>query len=136
MPRATACGVPLVLPACRQGVWQWHCETSEDSSERFELVYDELLQVAEHCLRHERGRTLRLEPAELVHEAYLRLNTPNAVQIRYHNTKHFFALWSRTMRRILIDCARRAKSQKRGGDWQQVGLDQVDLACQVEPANP
>jgi hypothetical protein len=39
------------------------------------------------------------------------------------------------MRRILVDCARRAKAEKRGGCWEQVSLDQVDVACHVEPTN-
>jgi RNA polymerase sigma factor (TIGR02999 family) len=89
------------------------------------LTYDELLEMAVRFLRRER-RSHALQHTELVHEAYLRLNRTGPVE--FHNKAHFFAAASRAMRRILIDGARRANAQKRGGAWQRVDLGQVKLA--------
>ena len=166
VPSARARGMPLARPVCQHGevktrdegacgrlctkprggpnpngspsafsVWQWQSETSEDSSERPELIYEELIRTAGHCLRRERHRTLLLEPADLVHEAYLRIKE-NPVQ--YLNRKHFFGIWSRVMRQILIDASRRAHALKRSGARQRVDLNQVDLLPQAarESAGP
>jgi RNA polymerase sigma factor (TIGR02999 family) len=107
-------------------------ETSEDYFERLELDYEELIRIAQHWLRREDNHTLLLEPCDLVHEAYLRLKKSH---VQYRSRKHYFALWSRKMRQILIDASRRAKAQKRGNGCQRVDLHQVDIACHVQSVN-
>jgi RNA polymerase sigma factor (TIGR02999 family) len=85
------------------------------------LVYDELRQLAAQKLAREApGQTL--EATALVHEAYLRLvgGDENA---KWDSRGHFFAAAAEAMRRILIESARRKKSQKRGGDRQREDLD-------------
>ncbi|MEM0926573.1 MAG: ECF-type sigma factor, partial [Planctomycetota bacterium] len=42
--------------------------------------------------------------------------------------EHFFSAAARAMRRILIDSARKKKSEKRGGQLQRTSLDDVDAA--------
>jgi RNA polymerase sigma factor (TIGR02999 family) len=76
------------------------------------IIYDDLLRLARGRLRREYGDNT-LEPTGLVHEAYLRL----ADQTRVHaeNRKHFYAIAANTMRRVLIEHARKRKAQKRGG---------------------
>jgi RNA polymerase sigma-70 factor, ECF subfamily len=39
-----------------------------------------------------------------------------------HEQAHFLALAARVMREVLVDHARRARSQKRGGSWSRVTL--------------
>jgi RNA polymerase sigma factor (TIGR02999 family) len=77
------------------------------------LVYDELRQLAAQKLAQEKpGQTL--QATALVHEAYVRLVGPADDQ-RWQNRGHFFAAAAEAMRRILVDQARRKRSQRRGG---------------------
>src|SRR5262245_17830791 len=77
------------------------------------LVYDELRRLAAHRLAQENpGQTL--QATALVHEAYLRLVGAEAAR-DWHNREHFFAAAAEAMRRILVDAARRKRSQRRGG---------------------
>ena len=82
------------------------------------LVYDELRQLAAKKLAQEKpGQTL--DATALVHEAYLRLVGP-ADSPRYSNRIHFYAAAAEAMRRILIDNARKKKSDRRGGQRERV----------------
>jgi RNA polymerase sigma factor (TIGR02999 family) len=45
---------------------------------------------------------------------------------------HFFAAAAEAMRRILIENARRKGRLKRGGEWERVGLEQLDLAVTTD----
>jgi RNA polymerase sigma factor (TIGR02999 family) len=84
-------------------------------------IYDELRKVAANHLRHERqGHTL--QATALVNEAYMRL-VDNA-GVAWQSRAHFFAIASRVMHRILIDHARAKKAGKRGGDQQQITLEE------------
>lgn len=84
------------------------------------LVYQELHRLARGYMRGEReGHTL--ETTALVHEAYLRL--VDVSQMRWQNRAHFFAVSAQLMRHILVDFARARRNLKRGGDAQQVSLD-------------
>lgn len=78
----------------------------------FPLVYDELRAVAAAQLRMERWEHT-LQPTALVHEAYLKLLRQQDGQ--YKNRGHFFVIAAQAMRRILIDHARRRKTQRREG---------------------
>jgi RNA polymerase sigma factor (TIGR02999 family) len=75
------------------------------------LVYSQLHALARRYMRQEDpGHTLNT--TALVHEAYLRLFHS---EISVEDRAHFFALAARTMRRVLVDHARAAQRQKRGG---------------------
>jgi RNA polymerase sigma factor (TIGR02999 family) len=77
------------------------------------LVYNELRKLAAQKLSQEKpGQTL--QATALVHEAYLRLVDVKKAQ-QWNSRGHFFAAAAEAMRRILIDQARRKKSQRRGG---------------------
>jgi RNA polymerase sigma factor (TIGR02999 family) len=100
------------------------------TDELLPLVYEELRVLAAQKLSHEApGQTL--QATALVHEAYLRLvgNEPQS----WENRGHFFAAAAEAMRRILVDHARRKKSQKRGGACQRVGLEGLDAARDEPP---
>jgi RNA polymerase sigma factor (TIGR02999 family) len=96
------------------------------AAELLPLVYDELRKLAAARLGAERpGQTL--QPTALVHEAYLRL--VGGEQPRDWNGRaHFFGAAAQAMRRILVDHARRKKSDKGGGRRERVDLDAIDIA--------
>ncbi|MEZ6115723.1 MAG: sigma-70 family RNA polymerase sigma factor [Pirellulaceae bacterium] len=100
------------------------------ADELLPLVYDELRRLARARLAAEaNGQTL--QPTELVHEAYLRLI--GATQTADWNGRaHFFGAAAEAMRRILVDRARRRKSQKRGGDRKQVSFSEDEIASPTE----
>ncbi len=65
------------------------------------------------------GQTL--QSTALVHEAYLRLVTPNQTY-RWETRGHFFAAAGEAMRRILIESARRKLAERHGGKRQRIDL--------------
>src|SRR6516164_46161 len=77
------------------------------------LVYDELRKLAAARMAAE-SPNQTLEPTALVHEAYLRLIGP-ADAARWDGRGHFFAAAAEAMRRILVDAARRKRTEKHGG---------------------
>src|SRR5882724_6270137 len=84
------------------------------------LVYDELRKLAAARMVDE-ASDQTLQPTALVHEAYLRLVGP-ADEARWDNRGHFFAAAAEAMRRILVDAARRKRTEKHGGHRQRVEL--------------
>ncbi len=82
------------------------------------LLYNQLRKVASNCLRSEQPDHI-LQPTALVNEAYLRLVD---TELSFQDRLHFFAIAARVMRQILVDHARAAKSQKRGGGIRQITL--------------
>src|SRR5712671_4892500 len=90
------------------------------------LVYKELRRLAAYKMAQELpGQTL--QPTALVHEAWLRLvgdQTPS-----FNGRNHFFCAAAEAMRRILIDRARRKRTQRHGGDFKRVDLEGQDLGA-------
>lgn len=85
------------------------------------IVYKELRRIAASLMKAER-RDHTLQPTAVVHEALVRLMEGEAVG--FENRAHFFAIAARTMRRLLVDHARRRIAGKRGGEeHQQVELE-------------
>lgn len=102
------------------------------TDELLPLVYEELRLLAAQKLACEKpGQTL--QATALVHEAYLRLvgDEPQT----WNSRGHFFAAAAEAMRRILVENARRKKSQKRGGEKRQVHLDN-SIALSVQEIGP
>lgn len=88
------------------------------------LVYTQLRAITEAYLRNERpGHTL--QPTAVVNEIFVHLLRLRHLGLR--DREHFFTFAAQLARRILIDSARRAKSQKRGAGWQRIPLD-IELA--------
>ena len=93
------------------------------------LVYEELRRLAAQKLAHEPpGQTL--QATALVHEVWLRLGGDQ--QPRWDGRGHFFAAAAESMRRILIDQARRKQALRHGGGAQRVSLDALELAANLE----
>lgn len=89
-----------------------------------EVVYPDLRRIAAAYLRRERGNHT-LQPTALVHEAFLRL--VDAGSLTFDCRQQFFALAAQLMRHILVDHARAALAQKRGGEAARISLEGLDL---------
>jgi RNA polymerase sigma-70 factor, ECF subfamily len=84
------------------------------------LVYGELRRIAQSFMRRQRpGHTL--QPTALVNEAFLKLF--GSAQPEVADRAHFLALMSRVMRQVLVDHARSAAADKRGGGEARVPWD-------------
>ncbi len=90
----------------------------------FPLVYQELRRLAKNRMASERSDH-SLQATGLVHEAYLRLVDLEGVR-HWDSRGHFFAVAAETMRRILIDNARRRRRVKHGGDFHRANPDVLD----------
>jgi RNA polymerase sigma factor (TIGR02999 family) len=86
----------------------------------FEKVYDTLRRCARGQRRRWRGAP-SLQTTALVNEAYLRLVDHS--ERSWSSRSHFFAVAARAMRYILLDWARRKRSEKRGGPTPTLSLD-------------
>jgi len=99
------------------------------AEELLPLVYGELRKLAAHKMAGEDpGQTL--QPTALVHEAWLRL--AGEEKDRWEGRAQFFSAAAEAMRRILIERARGKARLKRGGDWQRVDLESLDLAATTD----
>src|SRR5206468_2387256 len=103
------------------------------------LVYQELRKLAAVRLAQEKpGQTL--EATALVHEAYLRLvageqrdQSEAHAREGWNGRGHFFAAAAEAMRRILIESARRKKTEKHGGGRERLNLSDVEIAAPDQP---
>lgn len=84
------------------------------------LVYGELRSMASRYVGQE-GPGQTLQPTALVHEAFMRLVDQRRVQ--WNGRSHFFAIAAQSMRRILVDSARKRKAKRRGGGRNATFLD-------------
>ena len=94
------------------------------TDEFFNKLYAELRRLAAGRMAGERpGDTL--QATALVNEVWLRLSTLR--QQNWRDEGHFVAAASETMRRILVDRARRRRAVKNGGDLRrtQVALENI-----------
>jgi RNA polymerase sigma-70 factor, ECF subfamily len=86
------------------------------------LVYTELRRQAARFLSKER-RLHTLQPTALIHEAYLKLI--DQTDTHWENRTQFFAFSATVMRHILVDYARTKQRQKRGGEAEQIPLEEA-----------
>jgi RNA polymerase sigma factor (TIGR02999 family) len=106
------------------------------AAELLPLVYDELRALAASKLAHEKpGQTL--DATALVHEAYLRLvanpGRETGGDAQFDGRGHFFAAAAEAMRRILVDAARRKRTEKHGGGRHRVEVP--DVPADPEPVD-
>ncbi len=109
----------LLLAAVEQG-------DPQATEKLLDLVYEELRRLAASKMARESpGQTL--QPTALVHEAWLRL--VGSKNPKFENRAHFFAAAAEAMRRILIDRARRKLTQRHGGNYERVEMEEQDLVA-------
>jgi RNA polymerase sigma factor (TIGR02999 family) len=102
----------------------------ENAPERLlPMVYAELRRLAASKMSGEPAHQT-LQPTALVHEAWLRIAASK--DIVWHGRNHFFSVAAEAMRRILIERARRRSAAKRGGGWERLDLDHVDVASETQ----
>ncbi|MCH9655098.1 MAG: sigma-70 family RNA polymerase sigma factor [Planctomycetes bacterium] len=94
------------------------------------IVYAELRKLAGNKISQEApGQTLTA--TALVHEAYLRL-VGNESEQQWDHRGHFFAAAAESMRRILIENARRKKRLKHGGEHDRIELPEIAAPAQQQ----
>lgn len=99
------------------------------TDELLPLIYEELHLLAAQKLSHEKpGQTL--QATALVHEAYMRLVGDKSQG--WDGRGHFFVAAAESMRRILVDNARRKKRLKRGGNLDRVSFDDVHISTEIK----
>src|SRR2546426_7054467 len=119
VPRFEMSNATILLAAVETG-------DPKAADQLLELVYQDLRHLATHKMAQELpGQTL--QPTALVHEAWLRLmgsEVPN-----FQNRAHFFSAAAEAMRRILIERARRRMTQRHGGGYKRIDIENVDLVA-------
>ena len=109
----------------------WRGGDSDALEKLIPVVYEDLRHLAAHYMRSE-GAGHTLQTTALVHEAYLRLTREQGRT--WENRAHFFAVAAHVMRNLLVDHARAATREKRGGGAAHVALDQAASLTSDEPA--
>lgn len=105
----------------------WNNGDTEALNRLFPLVYEQLRKIA-RGVAFQQGQVNRtLQSTALVHEAYLCLIDEN--RVKWENRRHFYAIASREMRRILIDDYRSRKAKKREGNRERIPLTDVNVAA-------
>lgn len=103
------------------------------SDQLLPLIYDELRTLAKQRLSKEKS-TKSIQPTMLVHDAYLRL-VDREEQQKWRSRGHFFSAAAEAMRRLLVEHARRKKTQKRGGNAKQIPLEIAEPAFFEDPVD-
>jgi RNA polymerase sigma factor (TIGR02999 family) len=102
------------------------------ASELLPLVYGELRRLAAAKMARESGAHT-LQPTALVHEAWLRLG--GEAQPEWKNRAHFFAAAAESMRRILIENARRKRALRHGGALAKISADSTGFELAAPDAD-
>ena len=90
---------------------RWQADGDREAEQEiFRLVEPQLLKGAQRALQGEVDLMHRIDPRELISEAYLALS---GYEIQTPNRAPFFRLMAVTMRHILIDLARARDAEKR-----------------------
>ncbi len=92
----------------------------------YSLAYEELRRLARNLLRSD--RSANLSPTTLVHEAWVKLS--GSPQVANTSYIHFRGITGRAMRQVLVEAARRRRSQIRGGSLLHVTFDESLMAAE------
>lgn len=101
---------------------EWKAGNEDARNRLIPILYDDLRRVAEQYLRGE-SRAATLQPTALVNEAYLRLVQQKLPD--FQSRTHFMGVAAWVMRQLLVENARRHKSQKRGGGLANLPIDEA-----------
>jgi len=84
----------------------------------FDLAYQELKRIARGALRRN-GSEHSLNPTSLVHEAYMKIAGGVGA---LNDSTHFYSLFARAMRQVLLDLVRADATVKHGAGQRRVEL--------------
>lgn len=118
-------------PAITELLRQWRGGDENAFSELTNYVYGDLRRRASSYLRAERPEHT-LQSTGLVHEAVIKLIGKE--NIDWADRNHFFAVAAQAMRRILVDHARARSRRKRGGNVEELPLDEA-MVTAVQSGN-
>jgi RNA polymerase sigma-70 factor, ECF subfamily len=93
----------------------------EAADQLIPLVFNQLRRAARRLLLDEHS-VQTLQPTALVDDALMRLIGTRSLE--WQCRAQFFALASKVMREILIDHARAHRTEKRGGKFERIPLDE------------
>ena len=102
----------------------WRCGEQSALDKLVPLVHNELHRRAHHYMLNERAGHV-LQTTALVNEVYLQLL--DASKVNWQDRAHFFAISAKLMRQILVHYARSRDSQKRGGRFRQISLEEASI---------
>ena len=105
---------------------RWRLGDMEAANQLMELTYGELHRIAAREMRREHGEHT-LQTTAVLHEAYLRIFRSGPFELR--DRAHFFAVAAQQLRRVLLDHARRAHREKRGGGIVKLSLWESDVGA-------
>lgn len=115
--------------AAPNGVTQWLQRWREGDAQALDrllpLVYADLRRIARGVLHATPGHPT-LQTTALVHDVLLRLLGRAPADFR--DTAHLLNASARMMRQVLVDRARKAATEKRGGGWLR---DRFDAALEL-----
>ena len=97
---------------------------SSTADELLPIIYEDLRRVAAAKMAGE-TRADSLQPTALVNEAYLRIVESVADQ-RWDGCGHLYSVAVESMRRILVERARRRSRVRHGGEHRRLDLDAAD----------
>ena len=107
----------------------------QGAPELFPKWHTELRKLAAALMEMESSNHT-LQPTALVNEAWLRLAaealSKEKEKFLFQDKEHFMRIVARTMRRILVEHARRKLAAKRGVKPQRIDLDEIDLSIPEE----
>ncbi len=110
----------------------WHDGDTQAFQTIIETQYYQLKNLGRHLLAKDRlGR--QIQPTELINLAFSSLCQKQSIS--WADRRHFFGVAVRTMRRCLIQEARRLGAAKRGAAWAHVSLEDNTTphhACSAE----
>ena len=111
-----------------------HFGDTEAVASLMEVVHLQLREIAANLMRKE-ADDHTLQPSALVNEAFIRLFGKGATSdaVHWRNRRHFFAAAAETMRRVLVDHARKRNSLKRGGERVSEELAEHHLQIHSDP---
>ncbi|MEZ4647171.1 MAG: ECF-type sigma factor [Candidatus Eisenbacteria bacterium] len=121
-------------PEFWEGIEALKAENEPTINAVVDYLYDDLRDVA-HRIMWQEGEERTIQPTALLHDAYRRLQAASN-PIRWKGAEYAKRLFARTMRRVLIEEARKRKALKRDGsqvppawvvfrDYTEIELDTI-----------
>lgn len=97
---------------------KWRKGNKEALDELIPIIYEELYLLAKSYIKGEKNNHT-LQPTALINEAIIELMADDT---DFNNRFHFIAIVANTMRRVLVNYARRENAKKRGGGYFSIAL--------------
>ena len=107
---------------------KWRNGSQSALSELIPMIYEELHRLASYYLQGE-SKDHILQPTALINEAFIQLLQDDT---NFANRSHFIAVAANTMRRVLVDYARKKNAQKREGEAFRITLSGISKSIMTQ----